>query len=179
MDGTQAFQYTVLDAVSKYIITRDPTLDTLHWNLADWEDRIQEVGQIMGTTDVSFQQAYAKKVKILLYTGTADDGISPYNTIQLYDRLVDDLGERKLHKFLRFYTVPGFSHGFGPFVPSVDLLGALMAWVEDGEAPGQLTITDTNTATAGRTRPLCEYPSWPKFTGTDPNSADSFTCVVE
>ena len=69
----------------------------------------------MDTTDVSFQQAYAKKVKVLMYTGLADDGVSPYNTIQFYDRLVGDLGQKKVDKFLRFYTVPGFSHGFGPF----------------------------------------------------------------
>ena len=33
MNGTEAFQYTVLDAVSKYIITRDTTLDTPNWQL--------------------------------------------------------------------------------------------------------------------------------------------------
>lgn len=178
MDGTEAFQYTVLDAVSKYIITRDPTLDTPNWQLESAIPRIQEVGQIMDTTDVSFQQAYAKKTKVLMYTGMADDGISPYNTIQFYDRLVADLGEKKLDKFLRFYTIPGFSHGFGPFAASFDSLPVLMAWVEDGVEPGQLTVADTNAATQGRTRPLCEYPAWPRFDGGDPASAASFTCVT-
>jgi hypothetical protein len=29
----------------------------------------------------------------------------------------------------------------------------------------------------GRTRPLCEYPSWPKYKGSgDVNLASSFTC---
>ena len=177
MNGTEAFQYTVLDAVSKYIITRDTTLDTPNWQLDEWIPRIQEVGQIMDTTDVSFQQAYAKKVKVLMYTGMADDGVSPYNTIQFYDGLVADLGQKKVDKFLRFYTVPGFSHGFGPFSASFDSLTVLRAWVEDGVEPGQLTVTDTNAATQGRTRPLCEYPTWPRFDGGDPASASSFTCV--
>ena len=177
MNGTEAFQYTVLDAISKYIITRDTTLDTPNWDLEPWIPRIQEVGQIMDTTDVSFQQAYAKKVKVLMYTGLADDGVSPFNTIQFYDRLVGDLGQKKVDKFLRFYTVPGFSHGFGPFSASFDSLTVLRAWVEDGVEPGQLTVADTNAATAGRTRPLCEYPTWPQFDGGDPNSASSFTCV--
>ena len=177
MNGTEAFQYTVLDAVSKYIITRDTTLDTPNWQLDEWIPRIQEVGQIMDTTDVSFQQAYAKKVKVLMYTGMADDGVSPYNTIQFYDGLVADLGQKKVDTFLRFYTVPGFSHGFGPFSASFDSLTVLRAWVEDGVEPGQLTVTDTNAATQGRTRPLCEYPTWPRFDGGDPASASSFTCV--
>jgi pimeloyl-ACP methyl ester carboxylesterase len=178
MNGTEAFQYTVLDAISKYIITRDPTLDTPNWDLEPWIPRIQEVGRIMDTTDVSFQQAFAKKVKVLMYTGMSDDGVSPYNTIQFYDRLVADLGEEKLDDFLRFYTIPGFSHGFGPFNASIDSLPALMAWVEDGEEPGELTTSDTNVATLGRTRPLCEYPAWPRFDGGDPDSAASFSCVT-
>ena len=90
----------------------------------------------MDTTDVSFQQAYAKKVKVLMYTGLADDGVSPYNTIQFYDRLVGDLGQKKVDKFLRFYTVPRIQHGFGPFTASFDSLTVLRAWVEDGVEPG-------------------------------------------
>ncbi len=177
MNGTEAFQYTVLDAVSKYIITRDTTLDTPNWQLEDWIPRIQEVGQIMDTTDVSFQQAFAKKVKVLMYTGMADDGVSPYNTFQFYDGLVENLGQKKVDSFLRFYTVPGFSHGFGPFNASIDSLTVLRAWVEQGVEPGQLTATDTNAATAGRQRPLCEYPTWPRYDGGDPALASSFTCV--
>jgi hypothetical protein len=177
VDGTQAFQYTVLDAVSKWIITRDPSLDALTWELEPWVDRIQEVGQIMDTTDVSFRQAYAHDVKVLMYTGLADDGIGPENTFQFYDRLVADLGERRVDEFVKFYTIPGFSHGFGPFSASIDSLTALMAWVEEGIEPAGMTATDTNAATLGRTRPLCEYGTWPQYTSGDPNAAASFTCV--
>lgn len=177
VDGTQAFQYTVLDAISKWIITRDPTLDTPNWQLEPWIDRIQEVGQIMDTTDVSFQQAYAQKVKILMYTGLADDGVGPENTFQFYDGLVADLGQKKVDRFVKFSTIPGFSHGFGPFSASIDSLPALMAWVEDGVEPAGMTATDTNAATLGRTRPLCEYGTWPQYTGSDPSDAASFTCV--
>lgn len=177
VDGTQAFQYTVLDAISKWIITRDPTLDTPTWQLEPWIERIQAVGQIMDTTDVSYQQAYAHDVKVLMYTGLADDGIGPENTFQFYDRLVADLGERKVDRFVKFYTIPGFSHGFGPFTASIDSLTALMAWVEDGVVPSEMTATDTNAATLGRTRPLCEYGTWPQYVEGDPNLAASFSCV--
>jgi feruloyl esterase len=43
-----------------------------------------------------------------------------------------------------------------------------------------LTVIDGNTGpNAGRSRPLCEWPKWPKFTGNPgtENSAASFTCV--
>lgn len=172
-----AWHYQVGDTNAKWFVTKNPTLNYLDFDLHAYQDRVQELGTIMDTTDVSFQQAYAKKVKVLMYTGLADDGVSPYNTIQLYDRIVGDLGQKKVDTFLRFYTVPGMSHGFGPFVAGWDSLTALQNWVEKGAAPGPQTVVDTNAATAGRTRPLCEYPTWPKYTGTDPNSAASFTCV--
>lgn len=172
-----AWHYQVGDTNAKWFVTKNPALDYLDFDLHAYEDRVQELGTIMDTTDVSFQQAFAKKVKVLMYTGMADDGVSPYNTIQLYDRIVGDLGQKKVDSFLRFYTVPGMSHGFGPFVAGWDSLTALQNWVERGIAPGPQTIVDTNTATAGRTRPLCEYPTWPQYTGTDPSSAASFTCV--
>lgn len=172
-----AWHYQVGDTNAKWFVTKDPTLDYLDFDVTAHQQRLQELGTIMDTTNVGLQQAFAKKVKVLLYTGMADDGISPYNTIQFYDRAVNELGQKKLDSFLRFYTVPGMSHGFGPFVAGWDSLTTLTNWVEKGLAPGQQTVVDTNATTAGRTRPLCEYPTWPKFTGVDPSSASSFTCV--
>jgi hypothetical protein len=30
----------------------------------------------------------------------------------------------------------------------------------------------------GRTRPLCEYPRWPRYRSGDPESAQSFVCSL-
>jgi len=58
----------------------------------------------------------------------------------------------------------------------LDIIGALEKWVENGVAPVNLIMTDAGLA-AGRTRPLCEYPTWAKYKGTgDVNLAASFTC---
>jgi feruloyl esterase len=47
--------------------------------------------------------------------------------------------------------------------------------VERGIAPENLVVTDNNS---GRTRPLCEWPAWPRYDGSgDVKSASSFTCV--
>jgi hypothetical protein len=57
-------------------------------------------------------------------------------------------------------------------------LTALRNWVEKNQAPAGLTATDGNP-NANRSRPLCEWPTWPKFTGAagSEGSAASFTCV--
>lgn len=178
-DGTQAFQYTVLDAISRFIITRDPDSDPMEFDLDRWRERIQEVGTIMDSTDVDFSAARDAGVKIILFTGLADAGIPPENTIQLWDRQVDRFGEEDLDDFWKFYTVPGFSHGFGPFDAHFDALGALEAWAEEDEEPESLTVVDENPDQYLRERPLCEYPSWPKATGNDDRMASAFTCVEE
>ncbi len=105
--------------------------------------------------------------------------MSPYNTIDYYNRLVAQFGQRRLDGFVRFYIVPGFGHGTGQFIASWDSLAALEAWVERGTAPGTLVVADSKAGNNGRTRPMCVYPGWPKYNGSgDVNSASSFTCAT-
>lgn len=70
------------------------------------------------------------------------------------------------------------THGNGVFIPSVDLLGALDAWVTRGVAPETLMATDLAAATNGRSRPLCRYPGFPRYVGRgNENLASSFVCA--
>lgn len=175
--GQEAFQYSVLNAIATNIVTRDPEYDTRTFSLSEWSARIQKVGEQLDSTRVDLSGFAKRGGKMLLTTGLADDGISPANTVQFYDRQVDRFGEKSLGKFLKFYTMPGFSHGFGPFNATYDALPTLMSWVEKDRAPSKLTTIDANPG-ADRTRPLCEYPSWPKYTGGNENKASSFRCVT-
>lgn len=178
LSGKEALLYSAGDATIKYIITRDPTFDTLHFDPKRYQARIATVASIMDVTDQSLEKFRAKGGKILLTHGTADDFITPYNSIAYYQRQLARFGDKRLRSFLRFYLIPGFSHGFGAFNAKFDALPALEQWVENGTAPGVLVASDANPG-AHRTRPLCEYPMYPLFTGTPgtENSAASFTCV--
>ena len=99
----------------------------------------------------------------------------------LYKSVVARMGEEKVDGFMRFYLIPGLAHGGGKFSPTWDNLTALDNWVENGVPPTAPIVVDaTKTATKGRTRPLCEYPTWPKYKGSgDINSASSFSCASE
>ena len=130
-------------------------------------------------TDQSLDRFRSKGGKIVMTHGTADDFITPHNSIAYYKRQVAQFGQQRLDSFMRFYVIPGLGHGFGaPFNAKFDSLSALQQWVEQGKAPSGLVTMDA-TPNANRTRPLCEYPKWPKFTGTPgtENTAASFTCV--
>ena len=58
------------------------------------------------------------------------------------------------------------------------LVGALDNWVTRGVSPETLTATDIAPATNGRSRPLCRYPLFPRYSGKgNVNLAASFTCA--
>ena len=115
--------------------------------------------------------------KLILFHGMADDFISPYSSIQYYNRLKTRYPAQALGAFLKFYTIPGQGHVTGVFNGRLSSLDALENWVEKGVAPGDMLATDANKDTAGRTRPVCLYPAWPHYDGKgDLNAAASFAC---
>jgi feruloyl esterase len=179
LSGKEALLYSVGDQTVKFIVTRDTQYDPLKFDPRQWK-QIATVASIMDVTDVSLDKFRAKGGKIIMTHGTADDFITPHNSIAYYQRQLAHFGQARLDTFLRFYVIPGFGHGFGRFNAKFDSLVALENWVEKGQAPTGLTAVDGNKD-ANRTRPLCEYPKWPKFTGAPgtENSAASFTCVAK
>ena len=178
LSGKEPLLYTAGDQTAKFIITRNPTLDTMRFDPRQWRDRIAAVAAIMDVTDVSLERFKAKGGRIILTHGTADDFITPHNTVAYYERQVTQFGQAGVDSFLRFYMIPGLGHGFGPFNAKFDSLTVLRNWVEGGQAPAALTALDANP-NANRSRPLCEWPKWPRFTGTPGTEAraGSFTCV--
>jgi hypothetical protein len=123
----------------------------------------------------------ARQGKLLLLTGTADRLISPRSTEFLYYRMQSAMGAAKVDAFARFYQIPGEQHSpISPvFEGAWDKLSALEDWAERGIDPAdRLTMADEG-GVPGRTRPVCRFPSWPKYKGTgDVNSASSFTCAT-
>jgi feruloyl esterase len=174
----QGLQFQVFAATMRYGVAGDPPgFDPYTVDPLDYADRVQEVGEIMDVTDVSLNRFRAHGGKVILTHGTIDDFITPHNTVQYWESLQDEFGKR-LDSFAKFYMVPGWGHGQGRFVAQYDGLDAIVDWVENGVAPSGLVASDGN-AGADRTRPMCEYPAWPEYTGSGSvDEASSFACVT-
>ena len=116
--------------------------------------------------------------KILMAHGTSDQLVSTRATAEYYRRVQQDMGVGQTRRFMRYYEIPGYAHAASTvFNAAWDSLSALENWVELGIAPKRQIVTDT-VAVPGRTRPLCEYPGWPKYKRRgDVNDASSFVCV--
>jgi feruloyl esterase len=116
--------------------------------------------------------------KILIYHGVSDPVFSFNDTA----RWVDAVNRReggKADRFLRLYAVPGMNHGGGG--PSTDRFAAfdaLVAWREQGLAPGALVATGRpGSPWPGRTRLLCPYPQQDRYVAGDSEKASSFHCI--
>jgi hypothetical protein len=177
-----ALLYTAGAATVKYVITRDPNYDPLTFNPAAYRARIEEVAKILDVTDGDLTPFRLKGGKLILTHGTEDDFIAPGNSDAYYERHLAKQGRAAMDSFVRYYKVPGLSHGFGTFNAKFDDLTALDHWVDTGHAPEVLIAVDENPEHGGRTRPMCAYPQWPKFTGKIGDSVDdarNFTCVID
>jgi pimeloyl-ACP methyl ester carboxylesterase len=178
---TDGLLYSIGAAQVKYLVTKNPAFDAMTFNPTAWKDRLQQLGTITDVTTVSLDAFRAKGGKVILTHGTADNFISPHGTTAYYQRQVDAFGQSTVDSFLRYYQIPGFDHGFGAFNLVYDGLAVLQNWVEKGQAPTNLVGADGNPG-ATRTRPMCQYGTWPKFTGAAGASIDvaaNYTCVTQ
>jgi Tannase and feruloyl esterase len=171
-----------LDQFLNYAVMRNPTLSANPLlvdpeNPGPWANRLSELStQLDTSTDIS--AFVARGGKLLLAHGLQDVLVCTRATEWYYQKLQAQFGPAQVDTFARYYEVPGSGHAFGAaFTPGWDSVTALEDWVENGVAPANQVVTDT-AVHAGRTRPLCPYPSFPKYNGTgDVDSASSFTCA--
>jgi len=175
-----SFLYMMGDTMARDMVVKDPMSNSLTFDQSRNAAALEEVSRIIDGSSDDITAFQKRGGKLLIMHGTIDMAVSPYNSVEYYDRLKKRYGEASLKKFVRFYIAPGFGHGYGSFIVGWDSLGALDAWVERGTEPGSQVVTDTGPTGQGRQRPLCEYPAWPKYAGSgDLNAAASFTCAIK
>lgn len=170
----------ISDKFFRFTFASDKAFNQLSVNLADpgpLVPRIRELARLDQVDDDL--TGYANRGgKLIIIHGTGDMLISPRATEQYYEGLRARMGGGTVDRFLRFYEIPGFSHGASTvFNARLDDLAVLEAWVERNEDPAQKQVV-MDAGHAGRTRPLCLYPNWPKYKGSgDPNASSSFVCA--
>ncbi len=173
-----SFYYLVGDGVLRFFLTGDKHFDSLSFDTKSggrWVPGIlqQSAEDDAGLADLTPFAAHGGK--LLLVHGTADSTIPTDASVLLYQRIVEAMGQPQADGFLRLYLIPGYGHGRGVFNAGFDTVGVLDAWADRQQAPVNMVATDQNKD-ASRTRPLCAWPNWPRYTGGDISRAESFTC---
>ncbi|MFD5827746.1 tannase/feruloyl esterase family alpha/beta hydrolase [Lentzea sp. NPDC060358] len=179
MPVTAGYGMQYWDQWVKYFVTRDPSFDSLDLDPRHpgrWLGRISELSEVMDRNDTDLRPFARSGGKLLLLHGSADELVSHRSTNDFYER-VRDVSGSSTREFLRYYLVPGANHanfGAPALAAGWDSLTALEQWVGSGRSPERQVVADI---AHGRTRPLCEYPQWPRYRGGDQNSASSFVCA--
>ena len=173
---------TFMDQWVKYFVTRDAGFNSLSLdpqNPGAYQARIVQLTALQDTNKTDLSAFANKGGKILMAHGSHDALVSTRATQQYWQRIRTAMGPAKVDSFARYYEIPGYGHALSSvFNAAWDSLTTLEDWVEKGIAPPPQTVADT-AGVPGRTRPLCDYPGYPKYRGAgDINVASSFSCTA-
>ena len=182
--GGETAQGAFADGFIRSFITRDPNFDTKTWDANQWMASLSIIGAMYEAFDPDLSRFKAHGAKLIMWNGTTDTAVSARDTSRYYERVVEKLGREAADDTVELFLAPGVGHCFGGVGPDqVDLLKALVTWVEQGKPPSQQGIVlakQTPTGETTMTRPMCKYPAYPRYKGTgDINVAENFTCSTE
>ena len=177
-----SFYYLVAEGVLRYFLTKDPQYNALLFNPStgigsgkDWVAGIRTQSEEDDASDADLSRFAGHGGKLLLVHGTADTTIPTEASVLLYQRIATIMGPQVTNSFVRLYLIPGFGHGRGVFDAGFNAIATLDAWADRRQTPANLTVIDQGHG--ARTRPLCEWPTWPRYIAGDGNTASSFACT--
>ena len=125
------------------------TLASVPFTVAE-QDQLEKLGGIYNATNPDLSVFRARGGKIIIYHGWADQAISPFASLDYYRALIAQSGGfTAAQSFSRLYMIPGLYHCpcgqpvDGDPATSVQFMPELVAWVEQGKAPAQVSIPVT------------------------------------
>ncbi len=181
-NANMPFLHVFADQFTRYFVTRNPggnLMDVDPEKPGAFRDRLVAVGGLLDMPKTDLSAFQKRGGKILMVHGLADQIVAAKGSEEYFEAVSATMGAETVGSFFKYYEVPGTGHsGIGmAYTPTWDTLAALDGWVSEGKAPVAPVITDIY-GSPGRTRPLCEYPAWPKYKGSgSPNAAESFECT--
>ena len=152
----------------KYFVYDDPSFDFLKMDLGPKYDRDRlKVAGVLDAVDADLTPFKSHGGKLIQYHGWNDPAIPPRGSIRYHDAVVAKTAGAG--DFYRLYMIPGMLHCQGGAGPGqVDWLSILERWVEQNQAPHEVTAS----APSGETQVLCPYP------GVARKSGAAFACSV-
>ena len=168
----------------EFVTPPDPSLAITRFDFDRDPGRMQAFSQVFDTyRDATLAAFRARGGKLLIFHGTADPIFSALESIDYYQRLTrNNGGPDATATWARLFLVPGMNHcAGGPATDSFDGLGAIVDWVEKGVAPARVEASARPGTMyfPGRTRPLCPYPAYARYSGSGSlEDGANFTCAA-
>jgi feruloyl esterase len=163
----------------KHVVFKNPAWDpsTLTFG-KDVAEAYPAAHQIFDANDPRLGAFVGRGGKLLMYQGWAEPGIPPGHVVDYYAKVkAQTTGAGSA---VRLFMVPGMGHcGGGDGASTFDMAAALDRWVDTGTAPDQIPASRVRNGKTDRTRPLCAYPNYARYSGTGSlDDAANFSCVA-
>ncbi len=157
----------------------DPNYDWRSLNLPKDLSTIAVLAKIHNAVDPDMSRFKKHGGKLIIYNGWADPVMPPMRIVEYYEKVESVMGAEQTKSFARLFLAPGMNHcGGGPGPNSLDSLGALERWTDQGSPPDQIVASHSTNRVVDRTRPLCPYPQVAKWKGTGSiDEAANFVCA--
>ena len=195
----------------KYVVLNGPSWNASTFNITDAAlaealnpDNIRtwpttQLEPFFRTSDKTASHPLGRK--LITYHGGQDNQITSFDTERFYNHLQKCMqaSSAELDSYFRFFRIPGMFHcstgpgawvvGQGgsssakglPFDPKLNILAALVEWVENGLAPetiGGTKFVDDNVRNGVQyTRRHCKYPRRSTYMGGNATLESSWQCL--
>ncbi len=135
---------------------------------ADQAREIMGLGAHYDAYDADLTRFRARGARMIVWEGAADPSAGPNATLNYYQSVRDRLGGlAKARETMRVFILPGVYHCRGGTMPyEANFLGAIVRWVELGEAPDKIVAAAIKPDGGVRTRPIFPYPVAARYIGT-------------
>jgi feruloyl esterase len=134
----------------------------------------------VNAVDPDLSRYFARGGKLLLIGGWNDASVPPNVAVNYYKAVVAKVGAQQVRDGMRFFMVPGMSHGLGTNGEenfNANTLALIEQWKQSGKAPGQLILDHYKNGMKVGTRLACQYPQIATYKGTgNQEDSSSFTC---
>jgi pimeloyl-ACP methyl ester carboxylesterase len=169
-------------------VMRDLGANPLDYVEGKHNPRREELSAVLDSDNPDFSAFARRGGKMIVAIGSNDTLASPATQLDFYQAILDKMGRSKVDSFARLYVLPQTGHGLTgtnyttdgdgkkleakPIPNTFDRLALLTDWVEKGTAPGKSV-----KVTAGdRSKPMCSYPEFPKYSKGPAADAGSYQC---
>lgn len=119
-----------------------PSYSLMDFDFENDPKRLETMAKVYNSDEPDLKAFKAAGGKMIVWHGWADAIVTPYKTVDWYEKLSSNMGgEEALKKNVRLFMIPGMDHcGLLPGANGVDqnslkVLEALENWVEKGIAP--------------------------------------------
>ena len=171
--------------VMRYFIARDAAFDPATLRPELFRARVQRLSSMLDATQPDLSAFHAWGGKLIVHEFSNDYAQSPHTGFEYFAAMQRRMSAVVVDQFARLYVTPGVNHvGYGPDVPSsVDALGLLEQWVEQGRPPPDAVVQTLQAPappfTVLAARPMCRHPAYARYNGVgDPKLAASYVCTA-